>query len=112
MVPVGNWELHYKKLIDEVFNAFVPERITIGSLRGLQSTINTAKDKTWVTYLGEKSNWGKKIPIETRFKMYSFIKNYLKDMYNYEDVALCKETVEVWEMLGFDYKKIRCNCIQ
>ena len=112
MVPIENWELHYKKVIDEVFTAFVPERITIGSLRGLQSTINAASDKTWVTYLGEKSNWGKKIPIETRFKMYSLIKYCLKDRYNYENVSLCKETVEIWEMLGLDYRKIKCNCIE
>ncbi len=111
MVPIENWELDYKKLLDEVFNAFVPERITIGSLRGLQSTINAAKDKTWVTYLGEKSNWGKKIPIETRFKMYSTVINHLKEKHDYINIALCKETIEIWEQLDMNYRKIKCNCI-
>ena len=59
MVPIENWELHYKELIDEVFNAFMPERITIGSLRGLQSTINAAKDKTGLRTL-EKNRIGVK----------------------------------------------------
>ena len=111
MVPVQNWEKHYKKLIDDVFNGFIPERITLGSLRGLQSTINLAKDKSWVPYMTEKSNWGKKIPIEKRIEMYSMLRNYLKEHYNFDKIALCKETVEAWEKLDMNYKKIKCNCI-
>lgn len=110
MVPIENWEMHYKDLIDKVFEKFTPERITVGSLRGLQSTINLAKDKSWTEYLSERSNWGKKIPLEKRVEMYSLVMDHLKDNYNYEKVAFCKETVEIWEMLGLDYKKIRCNC--
>jgi len=111
MMPIKNWERHYANLIDYIFSNFKPERITLGSLRGLQSTINAAKDKSWVVYLKEKSNWGKKIPLGTRYKMYSTAINYLRDEYNYKRVALCKETIEIWEKLGMDYREIRCNCI-
>ena len=111
MVPVKNWEKHYANLVDEIFSNLIPERITLGSLRGLQSTINAAKDRSWVKYLSEKSNWGKKIPFNTRYEMYSTIINYLKKEYDYTNVALCKETVEIWNKLGMDYRRIRCNCI-
>ena len=111
MVPIKNWERHYANLIDEIFSSFKPERITLGSLRGLQSTINAAKDKSWVMYLKEKSNWGKKILLETRYKMYSTAIDYLRDEHNYDRIALCKETIEIWEKLGMDYREIRCNCI-
>ena len=111
MVPVFEWEEHYTGLIDMIFEQFLPERITLGSLRGLQSTINYSKDKTWVKYLSEKSNWGKKIDSEIRFEMYSTLIDYLKNNYGYTNVALCKETVEIWEKMELDYKKIKCNCL-
>ncbi|MCZ7384233.1 MAG: hypothetical protein O8C63_05720, partial [Candidatus Methanoperedens sp.] len=111
MVPVFEWDTHYTKLVDMIFEQFTPERITLGSLRGLQSTINNSKDKTWVTFLSEKSNWGKKIDSELRYEMYSMLIDYLKNKYSYTRVALCKETVEMWEKIGLDYKKISCNCI-
>jgi spore photoproduct lyase len=111
MVPVFEWDKHYTELVDMIFEQFTPERITLGSLRGLQSTINNSKDKTWVTFLSEKSNWGKKIDSELRYEMYSKLIDYLKNKYGYTKVALCKESVEMWERIGLDYKKIRCNCI-
>ena len=111
MVPVFEWDKHYTNLVDMIFEQFTPERITLGSLRGLQSTINNSKDKTWVTFLSEKSNWGKKIDSGLRYEMYSTVIDHLKNKYGYTKVALCKESVEMWEKIGLDYKKISCNCI-
>lgn len=111
MVPVQNWKERYTKLINQIFASFTPERITLGSLRGLQTTINGSKDTSWVEYLTEKSNWGKKIDFKTRYELYTTVINLLKDTYNYTNVALCKETLAMWGKLGMDYKKIRCNCI-
>jgi len=103
--------MHYTRLIDDIFSNFEPERITLGSLRGLQSTINNCKDKSWVEYLSEWSNWGRKIDDETRYKMYSTLIKYLKNEYNYNKIGLCKETILMWDKLGLDYRKIRCNCV-
>jgi len=111
MVPVSDWEKQYTSLINQIFNSFTPERITLGSLRGLQSTINGSTDKSWLKYLKEGSNWGKKVDFRTRYDMYAIIIKLLKDSYNYTNVALCKETVAMWGSLGMDYKKIKCNCI-
>ena len=110
IVPVIGWEDSYKELIDEILGRFMPERITLGSLRGLQSTINNSHDSSWVEYLGERSNWGKKIAFETRFRNFSFIIDYLLE-YGYNDISLCKETVEMWNALDMDWKNIKCNCI-
>ena len=111
MVPVNDWEKLYIELIDILFNSFIPERITLGSLRGLQSTINGTEDKSWVKYLSEYSNWGKKININLRLAMYERLISYLKEEYNFSKISLCKETVAVWEILKLDYKKIKCNCV-
>ena len=111
MVPVYNWQEQYLSLVDNIFSMFTPSRITLGSLRGLQSTINMSPDKSWVDYLSEKSNWGKRIDSNTRYLMYKTLIDYISEVYKYEDIALCKETVGIWDRLGKDYKKITCNCI-
>ncbi len=111
MVPIDAWENLYQDLIDAVLTKFRPERITFGSLRGLQSTINGTKDTSWVHFLTETSNWGKKIEFTTRLKMYENIISYLHKKYKYNKVALCKETKALWQKLGLDYKTIRCNCV-
>ena len=111
MVPIDDWKESYLQLVDLIFKDLVPEWITLGSLRGLQSTINGCSDKSWVKYLKETSNWGKKIDFQTRLTMYSEVIEYLKSKYNYEKVALCKETIKMWKNLKMNYKQIRCNCI-
>lgn len=111
MVPIENWKKHYLYLVDLIFKRFIPERITLGSLRGLQSTINGCTDKSWVRYLSEGSNWGRKVNERLRYQMYSELIEYLKIKYNYEDVGLCKETLRMWKMLNMNFKRIKCNCI-
>jgi len=111
MVPIPGWQAHYANFVDKVFASFVPSRITLGSLRGLQSTVNGSTDKSWVEYLKESSNWGKKIDFKTRYDMYYAMIIQLREKYSYTESALCKETVEMWGRLGMDYKKIRCNCV-
>jgi spore photoproduct lyase len=111
MVPVPEWKRHYINLIDQIFTSFIPERITIGSLRGLQSTINGSTDRSWLQYLNENSNWGKKVDFKTRYEIYATVISHLKESYNYTNIALCKETLAMWGRLGMDYKKIKCNCV-
>ncbi len=111
MVPIENWRKEYTSLVDIIFNNFTPKRITLGSLRGLQSTINNSKDVSWTKYLTETSNWGKKINNELRFSMYDKIIDLLQVEYNFKNIALCKETIEIWSRLGLNYHKIKCNCI-
>lgn len=111
IVPIKDWKEHYQQLIDEVFCKFSPERLTFGSLRGLQSTINGTNDKSWTGFLKEYSNWGKKIDFKTRCNLYSFLIDYLKEQYRYNHIALCKESIEIWEKLGLDWKNIKCNCL-
>jgi spore photoproduct lyase len=111
IVPIEDWSKHYLELLDIIFDNLVPERITLGSLRGLQSTINGCTDKSWIKYLKESSNWGKKVDFGTRYDVYSGIIHELKTKYNFDKVALCKETMQIWNSLKMDYRKIKCNCV-
>jgi spore photoproduct lyase len=110
IVPIEGWEKEYKAIIDAIFRNVKPERITLGSLRGLQSTINFSEDRSWTEYLDDKSNWGKKINFEKRYEMYDAIIEYLWETYKFDKLSLCKETVGMWERLSLDYRKMNCNC--
>jgi len=109
MVPIEGWKEGYDSFVDSIFERFTPNRITMGSLRGLQSTINNSKDKTWTPYLTERSNWGRKVDYEIRLEMYRSLIDKLNEK-GFKEFALCKETVDCWNALGLDYKKISCNC--
>ncbi|MGB2697553.1 MAG: radical SAM protein [Candidatus Zixiibacteriota bacterium] len=111
IVPIDDWQKHYIDHVDEMFSKFRPTRITLGSLRGLQSTINGTKDHSWVHFLKEKSNWGKKIDFTTRYDLYKTMLEYLNDKYDYSEVALCKETMAMWDQLGMNWQNIKGNCI-
>ncbi|UCG70506.1 MAG: radical SAM protein [Thermoplasmata archaeon] len=111
IVPVEDWKEEYLELVDFIFSNLEPERITVGSLRGLQSTINNSKDRSWIKYLEERSNWGLKVSYDKRLEIYRTLIKYLRKEYNYKDIGLCKETLEIWEKLGRNYLKLKCNCI-
>jgi hypothetical protein len=32
-------------------------------------------------------------------------------MIGYSSIAFCKESIEVWEKLGMDWRNIKCNCL-
>lgn len=110
MFPIEGWQEAYSALLEQIFTKLTPDRITIGSLRGLQSTINNSKDKTWTVYLDEPSNWGRKIVNPIRKSMYHTVIRILRDTYGFCDIALCKEPVQMWKDLRMDYRKICCNC--
>jgi spore photoproduct lyase len=115
MVAVEGFEGYYRSLVQEIANRLNPTRFTLGCLRGLVSTIARATDKSWYQYLTESSSWGKKPPLESRWSMYKNVINKVHELGLKGDVAVCKDTLEIWAMLkqkfGLDYQKIKCNCI-
>ncbi len=111
IVPVAKWKQRYDGLLQRIFRLFRPESITLGSLRGLQSTINNCRDKSWTEFLSEKSPWGKRVESDLRLEAFAYIIEQLEREWGYSRVALCKEPIAMWKGLGLDYKKIRCNCI-
>jgi spore photoproduct lyase len=110
IVPVYGWKSKYHDLIEDIANVGV-ERVTLGTLRGLRSTLIHAKDKSWVEFLkdGEKTNFGRRLKHEDRFEIYDYIIRELNKK-GIMKVGVCKETVGMWKELGMIYKDIACNC--
>lgn len=101
--PIDNWREEYGKLIELLLSKLIPERITLGTPRGLQKTLLYCKgDKEWIKYFTESSGWGKKISTPLRKEIYLFVIDKLTMLGFKNPIALCKETESMWKELKKD----------
>jgi spore photoproduct lyase len=113
--PIENWQSHYGDLIDQLLGSLTPNRLILGTPRGLWKTIKYASDSkvdtSWVRFFKEDSSWGKKLPFEQRKEIYEFFFDKLSSAgYPLSKVSICKETVYMLEALRLHYSNRTCNC--
>lgn len=113
--PIFEWKKHYEEVIDKIFTALTPTRIILGTPRGLWKTIkyaNDAKiDMSWANYFSEDSGWGKKISFNQRKEIYQFFYDELQSHgFHKTKISMCKETDEMWKVMGLEYAPMTCNC--
>lgn len=116
--PIEKWKTHYEDLIYSLFSGLTtdPERITLGTPRGLAKTLMFAKDRSWeriaFTDEPERTGWGKKAPTPLRKEIYIFFYDKLAKLgFDKSKVAMCKETRSMWKELGLNPNFCKCNCI-
>ena len=113
--PIYEWKKHYGQIIEYLMDKLVPDRIIMGTPRGLWKTIKyaneTGMDMTWSNFFNEDSSWGKKLAYEQRQSIYEFVIDKLVSTgYSKSKITMCKETVNMWETLGMKYVPLTCNC--
>jgi len=113
--PIKDWQVYYGNLLNQIFSKFTPNRIILGTPRGLWKTIRYAKeanaDLEWIQFFAEDSSWGKKLSFELRKEIYEFFYDNLKLVgYPQSKISLCKETVDMWKALGWNQAFGQCNC--
>jgi len=126
IIPIDGWRIDYAVLIKMMLKEYglKPERITIGSLRGLTKTLRFIKDREWLKYLdkSEKTGWGLKLNTELRIEIYTHIIKKLRENGYEKHIALCKETSDMWQKLVSKgllnppgtsgvWELVSCNCI-
>jgi spore photoproduct lyase len=115
--PIEDWQDHYEYILLKVFQKFTPDRIILGTPRGLWKTLHYAKkagaDTTWIKFFDfkEKTGWGLKLPFNLRESIYLFMREKLENLgYDSARISICKETIEMWEYLKWPYYKGECQC--
>ena len=113
--PIENWKKHYGKILEDILSALWPNRIILGTPRGLWKTIHYAEkagvDITWIKYFKDNTGWGKKLSFECRIDIYNFFYDKIESLgYPLHRVSMCKETTEMWNALGLKYMPKTCNC--
>jgi len=116
--PIENWKTHYEDLIYSIFSELPvdPDRITLGTPRGLTKTLIFAKDRSWektaFTDSPEHTGWGKKAPTSLRKEIYLYFYDKIGSLgFDKSKIALCKETRSMWKGLGLNSDFCRCNCV-
>ena len=113
--PIENWKTHYEDLLYSIFSAFEPNRIILGTPRGLWKTIKYADaakiDMSWTEYFKEDSGWGKKVGFAQRLEVYTWFFDRLADLgYDSGRVSMCKETTQIWDTMKLNYTPLTCQC--
>lgn len=113
--PIFEWKKHYEEIINKIFSQFLPNKIILGTPRGLWKTIKYASeanvDMSWSNYFGEDTSWGKKLPFNQRKEIYQFFYDKLKSLgYDISKISICKETTDMWKEIGLEYVPLTCNC--
>lgn len=113
--PVKDWRSNYGDLLNQILSRLTPNRIILGTPRGLWKTIKYAKeanaDLEWIRFFAEDSSWGKKLAFEQRKAIYTFFFDRLKAAgYVQSKISLCKETLEMWKALELNCAPGLCNC--
>jgi spore photoproduct lyase len=118
IIPIQDWEASYEDLIYTLFSELPsnPDRITLGTPRGLAKTLIFAKDRTWeriaFTDNPDHTGWGKKAPFQVRREIYLLLYEKLITLgFDRTRIALCKETPMMWKELGASFQDSKCNCV-
>jgi len=120
----GHWRRRYNKMMDSVFAAVKPERVTLGSLRYHPTIRSTAlkrfpdsvifDDHLLSPDLDEDHRYRYRDDI--RMKLYGHIADGIRKRDDGAGIkvkiGLCKETEQMWESAGLklDRKRPTCHC--
>lgn len=113
--PVKDWKSHYTYVLSQITSNLTPNRIILGTPRGLWKTIKYAQkamvDMSWTQFFREDTCWGKKLAFQQREEIYQFFFDKLDSMgYPLSRISICKETVDTWKALGLPYVGRICSC--
>jgi len=99
-----------------IFDHLEPSRITIGEYRpaeGLSSHIKTRFPESPLLKVNGSliAEAGKlRYPREYRIEMFRTIAAGIRRYSKKVQIALCKETPQVWKAVGLEGKGLHCNC--
>jgi len=116
VVRYSTWEKDYRWLTEMIFDHLEPSRITIGEYRpaeGLSSHIKTRFPESSLLKVNGSliTEAGKlRYPREYRIEMFRAIADGIRRCGKKVQIALCKETPQIWKAAGLDGRGLCCNC--
>jgi spore photoproduct lyase len=116
VVRYSTWEEDYRRLTEMIFDHVEPSRITIGEYRpaeGLSGHIKTRFPESPLLKVNGSliAEAGKlRYPREYRIEMFRAIAGGIRCYSKKVQIALCKETPQVWKAVGLEGKGLYCNC--
>ena len=113
----STWKKDYETLVDEALSLVKPSRITLGEYRPAEGLANHIRarfpESPLIRVNGSLvAEEGKlRYPRECRLEMFSAIIKAIRIRSPKTDVALCKESGEIWKAVGLGGNGLCCNCL-
>jgi len=118
ILPVADWQRHYSELVEQLFEAALPQRITLGgmcSYRGaLALTARTlGPDNLIARHIAPKPSPDGRLrfPRSLRIAFYRHLVAAIRRRDRAMPIGLCLEEPEVWRASGLDPATQACNCV-
>ena len=116
MVPIPDWEDAYVEIAEEICSIKTLENVTLGSLRYFPGLKRFARPR----HGGNIFSFGKdhndpdrrrRVPVETRLRMYRRVVDVLKERRPDIPIGLCKEAESIFPGLPLPLPQKDCACI-
>ncbi len=118
VVRYSTWKKGYERLVEEIFETIIPSRITIGEYRpagGLSNHIKTRFPDSPLLKVNDSliADAGKlRYPRECREEMFGALIGAIRRCGDKKvEIALCKESPQVWKAVGLKTNGLCCNCL-
>jgi spore photoproduct lyase len=116
LIPVPDWRAAYAELVARSLAAVTPSRITLGGICSFPTAARVQRQRFGTVEPLEqhwrptgRGRW--RYPAELRAEMYRFLAQEVRRRRPGLPLALCLETADVWEALGWPTTPVRCNCV-
>ncbi len=115
ILPVRGWREWYLPLLERIKSEFggYPLRVTLGTIRhnpGLRECAGARRRNATVFDFATSQDGtdGRfRLPQTQRIEIYSWFRDQLG---SHVAIALCKETVDIWQLVGLPSAIPQCNC--
>ena len=117
LIPAADWRGQYEGLVDHIFEAVHPSRITLGGICSFRTAARLAAGRqaeciTEATAASKPSDDGRlRYPVRQRVGMYAAIIEAIRRRGPRAPIGLCLEEQRVWRRVGLDPGRVQCNCI-
>jgi len=118
ILPVPGWRGHYAQLVEAIFAAARPQRITLGGICSYATALRLTaaalgRDNLIARHVAAtpSPDGRRRFPRELRAQLYRHVIRAVRRRAPDTPIALCLEEPEVWRACGLDPATPACNCV-
>ena len=114
-----NWKAEYADVVQRMLAVTQPENITLGMLRllpghfglAVQAYGERAQSLCSHRFVAGAADGKLRYPPQQRIEFYMFLIDIIRSFDKHVSISLCRETREVWDVLGDHCERHKCNCL-
>ncbi len=117
ILPIAEWRMHYAELVEAIFAATRPQRMTLGGICSYGTAMRLTagalgRDNVIARNISPKPSpdGRRRFPRELRAELYRHVISEIRRRDPALPIALCLEEAKLWHACGLDPTHPTCNC--